>query len=944
MASPLLRLARYRELAADVAERLNAHPDEEVIVASGGVAAAIAAEVVARSASGVASPRLRTVETLAQQILNDRGEYPRVAGADERRLAMRTAVRAVDDPMMESRGIAAMLERSYRDMRDNGMPLQQFEARARATRGLRDAARTKTIAVAWREYERVIAQFGAIDPADLLERAAKAIAAGAPIAPQIVAGFYDMTGMQFRFIDVIAKVNRLTAVHAPVGEGENYAFANRFLASIESVLSPQSSVLRIKSAAVSATRDETKQSELERIAADVAELLANGVEPRAIGIVARSFDAYDARLLNRFAAERGFTTTLGEEIPLTAHRLGRGLVSLLRLRERGFIRGEVLELLRDGFEPRRRVKIDDLDVATRRARIAGGTVKELAAVQRRPFIDDYLDIVAELEEVTAPLAAQLRGTQWSDALAALVVRFRLETQQDVEAANELDAIAAIFRRAGALRFDATAIIDLIEQHSLAIPSRELPRVWAGDLLKFRGRSFEHLFAVRMQDDVFPQRRIEDPLLPDTDRRLLNIREIGNGRDEEQLLFQLLFDAAATSLRFSYAGTDGFGKVLRASQLLWGRALRPPQDGRSGRPHTAPPSQRQLQLLAKSGTRSVFDGYISAEDLQPRFRAALERISPTGLEDFGECPQKFLLKHILGVRDLDDPERELQIHHREKGILDHGILERFYRGLRDGDLDRAEASLPRLPDDLASALDVIVDEEFDRIESEAPPFNRPMRDIERRATKRNLRDFVAVDFRDLLARGLTPRHFEYTFGAKYGETANRAESFAVEAAGVSIRVDGRIDRIDAGIDATTGERLRIIDYKSGQALRHKDLDRKIDRGVRLQLALYAMAIAEFFGADAKSVSGAIKPLIQGEIKAAKFTFELADKEARLRETLELFAGAILRGIFPAFPNETDDVNSCKYCPVSHSCRTKHDVDERYTLQLSKEPRTLLEELR
>jgi ATP-dependent helicase/DNAse subunit B len=940
MPSPLLRLARYRELAADVAERLTAHPDEEVIVASGGVATAIAAEVVTHSTTGVASPRLRTVETLAQQILNNRGEYPRVAGGDERRLAMRTAVRAVDDPMMESRGIAAMLERSYRDMRDNGMTLQQFEARVRATRGLRDAARSKTIVVAWREYERVIAQFGAIDPADLLERAAKAIAAGAPIAPQIVAGFYDMTGMQFRFVDAIAKVNRLTAVHAPIGEGENYAFANRFLASIDSVLSPQSSVLRIKHAAVTATRDETKQSELQCVAADIAELLANGVEPRTIGIVARSFDAYDARLLNRFAAERGFTTTLGEEIPLTAHRLGRGLVSLLRLRERGFIRGEVLELLRDGFEPRRRVKIDDLDVATRRARIAGGTVKELAAVQRRPFIDDYLDVVAELEEVTAPLAAQLRGTQWSDALAALVVRFRLETQQDVEAANEIDAIAAIFRRAGALRFDATAIIDLIEQHSLAIPSSDLPRVWAGDLLKFRGRSFEHLFAVRMQDDVFPQRRIEDPLLPDADRRLLNIREIGNGRDEEQLLFQLLFDAAATSLRFSYAGTDGFGKVLRASQLLWGRALRPRQGGQSGRPHIEPPSQRQLQLLAKSGTRSVFDGYISAEELRPRFRAALERISPTGLEDFGECPQKFLLKHILGVRDLDDPERELQIHHREKGILDHGILERFYRGLRDGDIDRAEASLPQLPDDLASALSAIVDEEFDRIESEAPPFNRPLRDIERRATKRNLRDFVAVDFRDLLARGLTPRHFEYTFGAKYGETANRAESFAVEAAGVSIRVDGRIDRIDASTD----ERLRIIDYKSGQALRHKDLDRKIDRGVRLQLALYAMAIAEFFGADAKSVSGAIKPLIQGEIKASKFTFELADKEARLRETLELFAGAILRGIFPAFPNETDDVNSCKYCPVSHSCRTKHDVDERYTLQQSREPRTLLEELR
>src|SRR5207237_1947609 len=98
MPSPLLRLARYRELAADVAERLSANPNEDVIVASGGVGTAIAAELVARTASGVASPRLRTLETLAQELLNARGEYPRVASTDERRLAMRIAVRAIDDP------------------------------------------------------------------------------------------------------------------------------------------------------------------------------------------------------------------------------------------------------------------------------------------------------------------------------------------------------------------------------------------------------------------------------------------------------------------------------------------------------------------------------------------------------------------------------------------------------------------------------------------------------------------------------------------------------------------------------------------------------------------------------------------------------------------------------------------------------------------------------
>ena len=46
------------------------------------------------------------------------------------------------------------------------------------------------------------------------------------------------------------------------------------------------------------------------------------------------------------------------------------------------------------------------------------------------------------------------------------------------------------------------------------------------------------------------------------------------------------------------------------------------------------------------------------------------------------------------------------------------------------------------------------------------------------------------------------------------------------------------------------------------------------------------------------------------------------------------------IGPAFPNEDDEFNSCKYCPVNHSCRTKHDLDERYAMQQQRDPRTLL----
>src|SRR3954447_21038971 len=210
---PLLHLARYRDIAAEVAERLISDDRIEVLVASGGVANAIADELLRRRPSGVAGLRIETIETCAARVVNAVGEFPRVAKDDERRLAMRMAVRSIDDPMMESRGIAAMIDRSWRDVRDGGLSLAEFESRARNAR-LRNAARTKLLVWAWREYERLMAQVNAIDPADLPRRAAAIIESGrVAIAPQIVAGFYDMTGAQRRVVEALRAIEKLEGVY-----------------------------------------------------------------------------------------------------------------------------------------------------------------------------------------------------------------------------------------------------------------------------------------------------------------------------------------------------------------------------------------------------------------------------------------------------------------------------------------------------------------------------------------------------------------------------------------------------------------------------------------------------------------------------------------------------------------------------------------------------------
>jgi len=967
---PRVHLSPYRELAAEIAERLNAG-GVEVLVASGGVANAIAAEVLQKNPNGVAGLRLETIETFARRIVNTAGEFPRVAGDAERRLAMRTAVRNIDDPMMESRGIAAMIDRSWRDIRDGGWTLAEFESRARNAR-LRNTARTKLVIRAWRDYERLIAQLGAIDPADLLRRAAALIESGSvAIAPQIVAGFYDMTGAQRAVIEALRNAEKLEAIYIPAAEGAAYRFADPFI----NVWGRLSS-LPPPTPKWDVNQYDTRTIELRETCHAAGELLRSGIAANEIGIVARTLDPYDIALLNRFANDEGFTLSTADETPLVAHRLGRAIATLLRLRENGFPRGEVIELLRDGFETKRAINIDEIDLATRRAGIAGGTSEELKPLARNSAVAAYLAVLKEIESF-AP-EATLSAAEVAEFITTTTSRFRIETELDLVAAETLDLIAATFRRTGKwnVRFDAATILDALQNETLRQPcDPALPQIFCSDVMRFRGRSFSHLFAIRMQDDLFPQRRLDDPLLPDHDRRTLGVREIGDGRDEERMLFQLLLDGAET-IHFSFAGGDGFGKTLRPSPLLKnfviaqqperktellknfgamfirrpGTAGVPPASA-SRRYETAggtpavpgPPSRRQLQLLAKAGTKSPFDGYLFAEHanapLQQKLAAALTSVSPTQLEDFGECPQKFFFKHILGVRDIDDPEHELQLNARDKGKLDHGILERLYRDLHDHDFDRATAALPHLDDAIGKRIDALVDDSFAALANNIPPFNPTMREIERAATKRILREFVAHDLADLEVTGFRPKHFEYRFGkTRHSAVPDHPEPFviAIGDESVTLRVDGTIDRIDARPDG-----YRIIDYKGGKATLHKYLGVKIDRGVRLQLALYAMAVAQFFDAEAASVSGAIKPLVTSETNARNFAFELAAKEAALRETLNLFVASILGGIFPAFPADDDaDFNACKYCPVNHSCRTKHDFAEKYLITRHGELRTLL----
>ena len=1016
-APPSLRFGTFSETAERLAERivagLMARPAGErlqrredqpdIIVSSAALGREVARRAAAAIPGGMAGRQIYTMENFARSVLARARVHVRVASETERRLTMRAAVQSFDDPLFDTRGVVSMLERSYRDLRDSGWSVERLEKNARI-RPLRSRERTLLVARIWRHYEKLIAAAGALDPADLLGRAAATIAHLPDLPLQTVAGFYDMTGVQFTLVAALHRSGKLDSVDVPLpqlvdsvdrggrpgsqSDAERYSYGGRFVTRLTNELSfePLLHVAPVETGqrpSFTATQHPTPDEELQAICRSVRRLLDDGVAASSIGIVSRAIDSHDAAALRRFAEELRFRVSDRTTRPLRGHRFGRALSLLLQLRDRDFARGDVIEILRCGFRTAASVKPDRLDQATRAVGIAGGTLETLRSGKRperyAPEIEAYLAVLSELERITAVAKAAIAAPAWGDYLELLLTHFRCESTADLDAANEIDVLITTLRRLTALRqrFDTPAILDLLERSALPTEKgTELP-VWYGDVMKARGRLFQHLFIMRMQDDLFPQRRVEDPLIPDSDRKSLGLPQVGDGKDEERLLFQLLLDSAST-VHFTFSATDGFGKPLRPSPLLrqflieaMPQARREilhdlgvflqsahisadPADDRAGRlagvdsrgrlPHEwsneSPAASlllRQMQRALRAGTRSVFDGYLSSDPVvTARISTALGSLSPTQLEEFGECPQRFLLKAILGVREVADPADELQIGHREKGTIDHRILETFYRGLESSDIAEAAASFPLLPPVLAQRLDEAIDEAFRDFAEQNPAYNAVIRDLEKRMTRKNLRRFVVADLTDLRNKDLTPRWFEYRFGSRARSAGDHPDSFRLESAGVVLSVDGVIDRIDEG-----NGRLRIVDYKSGKGKKYEKLAGRVERGTRLQLALYAMAVREIFAADSPEVSAAIKPLTAGG-KSDLFTFSLTEMQEAITGTLELFVRSIVGGVFPALP-DSGRFGHCLYCPVGQSCRSRHDPAESYALAQYEDARALLEEI-
>jgi RecB family exonuclease len=283
------------------------------------------------------------------------------------------------------------------------------------------------------------------------------------------------------------------------------------------------------------------------------------------------------------------------------------------------------------------------------------------------------------------------------------------------------------------------------------------------------------------------------------------------------------------------------------------------------------------------------------------------LSATSLEQWAQCPFKYFLSRVLRVEELQRPEARERLAGTDRGTIIHDVLQEFVETH-----PRATPEQPWTAEERAD-LRALAEAACAAAEADGVTGRTVWWELDRAKILREIDHVLDTDEWARVHDGTVPYAFELGFGTA-GDPLPALTMTLPGSAPVAFR--GRIDRVDRSPD---GRRVLIYDYKTGVP---SDLDDitvdPVMRGRRLQLAIYATALARAFP-DAEV--GAYYWFTR-EAGAAAFTgFVLDDVVAdRLADALATIVGGVASGRFPAYPGADGwwGPENCQWCPYDRVC--------------------------
>jgi len=304
-------------------------------------------------------------------------------------------------------------------------------------------------------------------------------------------------------------------------------------------------------------------------------------------------------------------------------------------------------------------------------------------------------------------------------------------------------------------------------------------------------------------------------------------------------------------------------------------------------------------------------------------------SASSLSDYGKCPFRFWVSHILKTQPHIEPEQGLP--RRLLGETYHKAMELFYRDVID-----LRLSLKDSPEEML--LEVI-----DRASANAIKWLEALPDFRKdefwnyrtQEIKFRLGRFI-LEERSRAQKGsehFVPFMVESNFGS---DQSDSAPPLKIGTKGSEIMIRGRVDRIDVASDTANSidPRLRVIDYKTSSSPISEGDART---GRNLQLPLYALAVQEAIVPNGKVVTAeylsisAAKPVGKLEFEKGKSRQQVHSVDLLEETTTNVsnFVSRIKRGDFGVRPSGSKVCATCDHkmiCRIAEMPRLSRNGEE------------------
>jgi ATP-dependent helicase/nuclease subunit B len=829
-------------------------------------------------------------------------------------------------------------------------------------------------------------------------------------------------------------------LHTEVSTVENLAPTDataRLLGSRLSALYDEESepLPKIEEDKVSFFHAQGAAAELREVALRILDLhRTRGLALRQIAIVARNLEPY-APLLRRIILEE-------HRIPFTTHASigamreagAQAAIWLARVIFEDYERQPLMDLFRSGLYRSRDGEQYELahawDGLSREFRISSGfeawtrglpqwmekwepylphdADEELAAradrIKNRRKLEAHTlaDTVIDLHKSARELKNTSSWVGWAEAMRKLceelLVGFKPEPGDEADA-----GVDAVIKALNMMHFQEDAGIPFSEDAALAFFKRtisedDLPIGSAGgstnrkddnggvrvlDAMQARGLSFDAVFVIGFNADLFPRRPREDAFLRDADRRLLR-EELKlplpikmAGREEEHLILAHILGAARKQMVISWQRADEKGRarvpslaLREVARLTCGAADLSEPGNRALRVMAHPadsfrdavsrlgilPSESALmgaafQLKAPARLLDATKELASLIPLESGdlLNAGLNMLSktesfapddlgfdafvgdqvpppsswsPSRLETFGNCPQQYFFRHVLRVEELAEPAEGHEMDVRETGERVHQILHDIYEKLLEG----GELSSPGADSREAAArvMNLIGAAWADNTADLAQRMHARYPVLWRSVSeiwKNALQTVLLHDLARLDREGIRVLGLEQQASADIPLTAD----------GESLSLLGRFDRVIRSADGS----VLVSDYKSaGNLARHVEPAGML-KGLRLQMPLYVLmaeqlatewgaekkgASAEVIGVGPSHVSGSTVGTALEESFSALATLEAGKFEEIRHGFMETLQ--ILHDLAGKGAYPFKEGPRCSYCPYDRACRRLH----------------------